>query len=159
MGIWQSLWKFHEEIMREITVLGGFFFCGLIVLAFFALGFTSEALQLLVGFAIITALVVIIRMVYFRERPKRVDHTNFIERIDASSFPSLHTARIVFVALFVGIAWPLVLWKVFLVFIALLVAYSRIYLRKHDWIDVVVGGGLGMVVFYVLKLIFFSRFG
>lgn len=151
MGIWQSLWKFHEEIMREITMLGGFFFCGLVVVAFFALGFTKEALQLLVGFAIITALVVIIRMVYFRERPKRVDHTNFIERIDASSFPSLHTARIVFVAFFVGMTWPLLLWKVFLVFIVLLVAYSRIYLRKHDWIDVVVGAALGGVVFFIIN--------
>src|SRR3989338_2016678 len=76
MGIWQSLWKFIDEFMRDVTAFGGFFFTGLVVLATFALGYYLLSFKLILGFVILIALVVLIRMVYFRERPNRVSHTN-----------------------------------------------------------------------------------
>ena len=151
MGIWQSLWKFIDEFMRDVTAFGGFFFTGLVVLATFALGYYLLSFKLILGFVILIALVVLIRMVYFRERPNRVSHTNFLERIDASSFPSLHSARVVFMVLVLGTAWPILPWLVFVGFVAVMVVYSRIYLRKHDWIDVTVGAVLGGVVFVVVN--------
>ncbi len=160
MGLTQPLGKLYDEIMCDITTFGGFVFSGLVVLAMFALRLYFFAFILMVGFATLMAAVIVIRMVYFRERPEHVPYTTLIEKIDASSFPSLHTARMVYLALFLATTWPEVLWQVLMAFIAIMVAYSRIYLRKHDWIDVAAGAGLGAVVFFIfLKImdIFFYR--
>ena len=74
-----------------------------------------------------------------------------MEKLDASSFPSIHAARATFLFiilskfLFVGD-----IYGAFLGFMLFLVFYSRVYLKKHYWIDVIVGGVVGWLVGIIL---------
>ncbi|MBI2151801.1 phosphatase PAP2 family protein, partial [Candidatus Woesearchaeota archaeon] len=75
-------------------------------------------------------------------------------KLDASSFPSWHTARALFLALIFSEKFNYFPLTVFLITITVIVAYSRLYLKKHDIIDVLGGIVLGGVSFWLaVKLI------
>ena len=136
--------KVGTEFFRDLTALGGFTFYGLIMVLCLGLKEYSLFWLLFWGLVIEVAVVVAIRSFYFKKRPKPQDYHTFIQKLDASSFPSLHTARVV------------LLWFVFSSFFnnyvvtsvlciaGLLIAYSRIYLQKHDWWDLLGGAVLGV---------------
>ncbi len=147
--------KYLESGFRDITTFGSFVFYCLIML--FTLIFQEFTLlfKLLFGIIFTTLVIVLIRTFYFKNRPNQQEYDNFIDKIDASSFPSWHTAKIVFLVLifsnFFQNNYPY--FTLFLFLAALLVAYSRIYLKKHDWKDVVGGTVLGMLTFLLSNLI------
>jgi len=138
--------KLFDTAFRDVTAFGGFIFYGFVLLL--SLGNLGLFIRLLIGLAVMVAVVVLIRSFYFKQRPKKQSYSNFLERIDAASFPSLHTARAVFLALVFSPANAILVSVM-----AVLVAYSRIYLKKHDWIDVLFGGLLGWGVYWVVGLI------
>ncbi len=139
-----------KEMIRDATSLGStVMFVGLIIFTFLT-GLISVSSQLLLGFLITFAVVIIIRMIYFKDRPRKQPHSNFVERIDASSFPSLHAARAVFIALVFIQHFSSRVMTVFLLAAAVLVIYSRIYLWKHDLWDVFGGIVLGGLTYWVV---------
>lgn len=113
----------------------------------------------------------LIKFFFFKERPAPQTYTNWFEKIDASSFPSIHTAN-GFTISFFGVALCLhmfqyafvfnkVIWLIFgavwfLVYIA--VWLSRIVLKKHYPIDVLVGTILSMVSIALTIILFLSFF-
>lgn len=138
--------KIVHKFFADSTPLGGAVIYGLVTLMVLATGEMILFWKLVVGFILTGGIVVLIRCVYFKERPMKREHHTFIEKISASAFPSWHTARAVFLALtFMGLYQSGSL-AVLLGLIALLVAYSRVYLQRHDWWDVlggmVLGGGM-----------------
>ena len=154
--------KYLDAIFRDITTFGGFvFYCLIMLLALIFQEFTLF-FKLLFGIIFTTIVIVLIRTFYFKNRPNKQEYGNFIDKIDASSFPSWHTAKIVFLALIFNYFFShnnifnnndTQNYLTLLFFItALLVAYSRIYLKKHDWKDVVGGIVLGMLTFLLSNL-------
>ncbi|MBI2542134.1 phosphatase PAP2 family protein [Candidatus Woesearchaeota archaeon] len=104
--------------------------------------------RLLIGLLLMYLIVVPIRTFHFKHRPKRYSYNSYIEKLDASSFPSLHSSRAVFMSL--------VLMKFFnnhnisalLAAFVVVVAYSRIHLKKHDLSDVLAGAVVGIAAYF-----------
>jgi membrane-associated phospholipid phosphatase len=89
---------------------------------------------------------------------------NFVPFIN-NSFPSGHTATAFCMAAMLAMIWPRLRlgWLFFI--LALLVAYSRIYLSQHYFIDIYVGSIIGTAsavlvyyFFYRVNLNFMNRF-
>src|SRR3989338_6517453 len=91
--------KYLDILFRDLTTFGGAIFFGLIVLLALAFHQETLAIDLIFGFIISLIILIPIRLLYFRNRPQKQTYSNIFERIDASSFPSWHTARIVFIAI------------------------------------------------------------
>ncbi|HIH12529.1 TPA: phosphatase PAP2 family protein [Candidatus Woesearchaeota archaeon] len=142
-----------DKFFKDISPLGGGVLYSLVLLVVLGLQEMALFLRLLFGFLLTGMVVVLIRSVYFKDRPQRREYHSWMEKIIASSFPSWHTARAVFLALtFMTLGG--VYLKVVLGFIALLVGYSRIHLRRHDYWDVLGGMVLGMVTFFLGSFFF-----
>lgn len=140
-----------HEFFRDVTALGGFAASLLIILLFIS---SSLLFPLVAGSVITAVLVIIIRIFYFKPRPKKEEYTSFLEKIDASAFPSLHATRMVFLALLFGVHYANAYLTVLFTTVAALVSYSRIYLKKHDWWDV--GGGIivGIIAYLLTSSVF-----
>jgi membrane-associated phospholipid phosphatase len=143
--------KIADRLFGEITVFGGVIFFILVIGFSFVFGGTETATKLLIGLVSIYFITVLIRLVYFKERPNKRNYSNFIEKIDACSFPSVHAARSVFLYMFFVLRFNLDFFVVGALSILLLaVLYSRVYLRKHDVIDVLAGTVLGIVCYILI---------
>ena len=152
-----SLKVVRDDFFRDMTTFGGALF-SLLVFFILLINSINWAVLFAGGIIILMGVVIGIRLVYFKARPRKQQFNSIIEKIDASSFPSLHAARAIFIAIFVGLMFSvgLLSWALMMSG-ALMVGYSRIYMQKHDWIDVVCGWMLGIMVgFLLFKLNFFS---
>ncbi|MBI2102567.1 phosphatase PAP2 family protein [Candidatus Woesearchaeota archaeon] len=145
--------KYLDVFFRDITSLGSFAFHFFLILFIAALGQLTLVWQLLFSFFFTLIATTIIRMFYFKDRPHKQTHANFIEKIDAASFPSLHTARTVAMVMIVLNAVQKNAVTIFLVGFSALIIYSRVYLKKHDWEDVAGGIILGVVTFFLALLV------
>lgn len=142
----KTLQKQLHEFFRDITAMGGFAASLLLILLFMS---SSLLIRLIAGSIITAGVVVFIRIFYFKDRPKREIYTNFWQRIDASSFPSLHAARIVFLAIIFSVHFANLYLTILCSITAALVSYSRIYLKKHDWWDVAGGAVVGVATYLI----------
>ena len=96
-----------------------------------------------------------IKLLYFTDRPQKMEYNNFITKTIASSFPSIHAARSCSVFLFstlLGII-PTILY--FIYFVA--VSYSRVFLQKHFWRDIFWWIILASVVFIIYLHFFWDN--
>lgn len=141
--------------LHEMTALGGSVFFLASVSSFLIVREYHTALQLLSGFGSTLLITVLIRTFYFKQRPLRQEFHTFWEKMDASSFPSLHTARAFFLAFTLGTYFKSkALFSLFII-LAIAVAYSRIYLRKHDVWDIAGGIILGFgAYFFTVAFVF-----
>ena len=135
-----------------ITLLGGTYFYGLLLIFALLLSQPGLFIKLLWGFAVTLFITVAIRAFYFKPRPEPMKHHNFIQKINASSFPSWHASRTVFMTLLFYSFFPKGILLLILSFLTILVFYSRIYLKKHDWNDITGGVFVGIVTFAMMKL-------
>lgn len=144
--------KIAIEGLNEISYLGSYQFYIIIMVLFFATKKYNEFIFLILGFFIINVFLTPIRLMYYKERPKPKQYTNILEKIEASSFPSMHGARTVFLSLFlINYLKYNTIIAIFLVFIILLVSYSRVYRQSHYWIDVICGKIFGFIFYFGLK--------
>ncbi|MFT4261707.1 MAG: phosphatase PAP2 family protein [Candidatus Woesearchaeota archaeon] len=145
--------KIVDEIFKQITNLGGLVFYLFIVLLVFGLGYIKESIILFLGLVISYIVIILIRSLYFVDRPKKQDHKNFLEKIDASSFPSHHAIRITLLMLGLIKIITNVYVNLLLILTIIIVSYSRIYLKKHRYIDVIAGIIVGIIIYYSLEFI------
>ena len=132
-------------ILKQITELGGLSI--IVVIMIYAYFFNKTlAIQLLIGMIAVTIIASAIKLIFFRERPKKQSYTNIIERIDASSFPSVHSARITIVSFWLIFYSTNLILQIFLAVIGIIVIYSRVYLKKHYYKDVLGGIILGAII-------------
>ncbi|MBD3252118.1 phosphatase PAP2 family protein [Candidatus Pacearchaeota archaeon] len=143
-----------NKIFEEITFLGGILFYALFSFYFLILGEIKQFSGLILALIFIYSITFFIRLVYYKSRPKKVPYKNLIEKIDSSSFPSLHAARSTLIVLFLIFAIKLSLIFVLLISVPwLLVLYSRIYLKKHYIVDIFGGiilGVLGLILSFLI---------
>ncbi len=137
---------------RDITALGSYSLLIPLIIFVFLAGIKTLALQLLIGFVLTYAIAFIIRIFYFKDRPAKEKYNSMLSKIDSSSFPSVHSARAILYAVLISNYFNNYILYIFLVVLALIVSYSRVYLKKHYWIDVVAGWIIGLVlVFPILR--------
>lgn len=144
-----------KKFFEEITFLGGILFYLIFLLFFLINKDYFSSLIIFSGIVLIYFITLGVRTFYFKSRPKKVKYKNFLEKIDASSFPSIHSARSIFIFLFLifyVIADYLVLFL--LLVLTFLVMYSRIYLKKHNIMDLLGGILLAIFSFVIISLIY-----
>jgi len=153
----QTVKKYIRECLLAITALGTAFFYTILVLFLLAIKEYKLAEHLLVGIILCYIFVAVLRLFYFKERPEKEDYFNLFTRINASSFPSLHAMSSMYTAVVLADAIKKPAASIFLVLVALAIAYSRIYLKKHYFIDVLFGFILGIIASAIyLAIISFS---
>lgn len=141
-----------EIIIRDISVLGSLVFY--IFYMFFILFFLNLEIFLNLGISLFLSFIFIfiIRLFYFKDRPKVQKYNNIFEKIDSSSFPSMHATRIsilTFSSLFLGN----IFYFIFMFFLSIVVCYSRIYLKKHFLSDLIAGYILGIIIIFISDII------
>jgi membrane-associated phospholipid phosphatase len=95
-----------------------------------------------------------IKAVYFKERPDPLPRGRVLDKLYANSFPSIHSARIAALAT-LAVSYfgdiPTILLSVIVVGA---VGWSRIYLKRHDMMDVVGGFAIGIalaaIIFHIV---------
>lgn len=137
-----------KEFFLQITNFGGLLFYLFIIMYLGGLEYYSEFLILILGLIFSYCLVSLIRIFYYVDRPLKQKYSNLLEKIDASSFPSLHSTRIVIISLVLGYLVKNIIFIVFLIVMSVLVMYSRIYLKKHRFVDLIAGVFLGAIIYY-----------
>jgi len=131
--------KILRVLFGQLTQFGGLVFYVAVLGLLLLLNQMRIFLALLASLVACMGLAVLIRSFYFKARPERMKHSNFLERMDASSFPSIHSMRSVSLAFWLSVYFGSSLIAVYLVSLAVLVILSRIILKKHDVSDVFFG--------------------
>lgn len=142
-----NLVKFYtNSFLQDMTAFGTLYHFAVLLTVLISFGQYDLVYRLVAGQIALYAVSIPAKLLFFRDRPARMKHSNFIEKIEASSFPSVHTTRI-FLVSYVLISYFSVL-TVLLSLISVSVAYSRIYLKRHYYTDVLAGALLGIALGY-----------
>ena len=143
-----------KESIKIFSTIGTYQFYILISIVFLTLKYYKEFFFLILGLFFIYLFTIPIRLLFFKDRPTKKKYSNLLEKIDASSTPSGHVTRSIFLAIFlIGFFDLKILFSIFIVLIFVLISYSRIYLKQHFPIDILIGALLGIVVFSLTNLI------
>jgi undecaprenyl-diphosphatase len=151
----------YAEYIRDFTAIGNPFLLLLVgISTLVGLPHTAHNLLILIGaFLFNEVFCSSIKYFWHKPRPNGQKYANGFEKIDAGSFPSIHASRIALVYLSLGIlqynAGNKYVFFMFIIVI-LIVGYSRTFLKKHFWTDVLAGWTLGtiqslLLVSYLLK--------
>ncbi len=139
-----------DNLSHGITAFGTpiFYVLVLAILGHFSPVFALRVLVLLLCVEVAGAL---IKLFYPTERPIPRPHTTIIERYDAGSFPSIHSARAgVLASVFAMEGHDVWLTCVFLL-VAIGVGWSRMRLGHHRFADVLGGYGLALFFSFILS--------
>jgi membrane-associated phospholipid phosphatase len=139
--------------MRDTTAMGGLAIYLVVAVIFFLLGNLKVAAQLIIVLILLYAIIALIRTIFFKKRPDRQKYSGFFTKIDASSFPSMHSARSAALAIILAMVFPQNTIRIFLIIAVLAVAYTRIRLKRHYTADVIGGLILGAIVAWLTFLI------
>lgn len=143
-----------NDLVRDVTALGSLFFYILIMIFFLLFKNYEPFNRLLLGLVIIYPITILFRTYLFKNRPKKIKYDSYIEKLDASSFPSLHAARTGFMALVLSNFFNNLTILILLILLAFAIAYSRIYLKKHDFKDILGGLVLGILAYFSITFIY-----
>ncbi len=144
--VFGSLLKFQDEVLRDISAIGGFFFTTLVVLFAFMTGEVELFYQLTLGLFLVYIVNIGIRQFYFKDRPRKETHAGWIQKIYASTFPSMHAMRVWFIATVLAFFFSDPLMTALFAVLVGAVSYSRVILEKHYMSDVIVGSVLGVLI-------------
>ena len=137
---------FKDEVFQDLKALAGVPIFILLVTSFFVLGRREVALQLSLGFVASYAVTIATRAVYFRRRPDKEGYKGFISKIDASSFPSLHSMRAGVLASVLSLSFSNIILTIVFALASIGVAISRVVQKRHFASDVVAGLIIGVVI-------------
>jgi len=135
----------YNKFFKFLSFFGTPYFY--IILFLILIFFNSPlTIKLVTGILITEAICWMIKIIYKKQRPKPRKIKNFYQKLDANSFPSIHTARIALIVATTNILF--FDYLLFLLSISLLigVGFSRIYLKEHYLIDVITGGIIGLII-------------
>lgn len=144
-----NLKKFYiNSFMQDMTAFGTLYHFIMLLAVLIAFSHFSLAYKLIMGQVIMYMFSIPLKIFLFNNRPKKMNYENIIEKIEASSFPSVHTMRIFFVSSVLVSTFNNLMLSVILVALSLLVGYSRIYLKRHYYSDVIAGAIIGIITGY-----------
>jgi len=146
---------FLDDFLKQITTLGSYQIYIIISILLLILNLNKEFFELALGFIIMHLIGIPIRIIFFRDRPLKKKYSNILEKIAASSMPSFHATRIIFLMFFFNVFFNEKLYiELFLFLLTLIVLYARIYRKRHYPIDILVGIGLGSFSWWIISLLF-----
>lgn len=136
-----------EDWSRDFTSLANPII--LLFVPFVVIGPQAFYYKLLIALAINEALGSLIKIFFPKKRPNGQTYTNIIEKIDAGSFPSLHSSRItlVYLSLFSFSSLPSI--KIAFLCVIPVVMLSRVQLKKHFWTDIIGGFLIGALIWWL----------
>src|SRR3989338_3221283 len=138
----------YKNFVSDTSVLGGLPFYAIIA-AYFAFTNAILAFKMLYALAALFIVVYSLKLLYFKKRPdvRKSRFPSLLERLENSSFPSVHAGRagLLYMAFFYGHAPVLSLMGLAL---AATVAASRVALKRHYPSDVAAGAVLGFIIGY-----------
>ena len=137
---------YKDELSQDLKAFGGFPLSAVLIVSSFILGLSAIAWQMVIGLVADVFVVIIIRLLFFRQRPMRQKFSNIVEKVDASSFPSAHSARAGTLAGVLALYFQNPLLSVLFVLLAIGVASLRVVQKKHHVSDVVTGLILGVLI-------------
>lgn len=140
-----------NDTYEQISPLGSFqFFALIIAIYFFTFNFTN-AIFLVICMFLIKIINIPIRLLFFKNRPKPKKHSNWYEKICASSMPSLHAVRTTILILFFSrIFNHQIDITAFLTIVGFLIIYSRIHKNRHYPIDSIIGISIGFLIYFIV---------
>ena len=150
-----SLNAYHPFLLNAFfinyTFIGdGIFALCLMAAIFFYYKRKQQGLALLYSFLISGLIVQVIKNLVDSPRPRLFfeagQYLHFIDGVSLannSSFPSGHTATAFAIATVMALMMKDKTWQLLILFAAVLVGYSRIYLAQHFLLDVIIGGVIG----------------
>ena len=148
LAVKQTVEEVFSVFLKDVSSYGGIGFYTVAIL-FFLMTDLDFAMRLAISLITITIAVAAVRLTYFKPRPgmKKRSYLTYYERIDNSSFPSIHAARAILISLALYTLAPAIT-PLFL-FLTAMVCASRIFFRRHDYVDITTGLVLGAVLGYV----------
>jgi len=140
-----SFWKYKfEDWSRDFTSLANPLI--LVFVPFAVMGFQSLFYKLLILLLINEVLGSLIKIIFPKKRPNGQTYSNLIEKIDAGSFPSLHSSRITLVYLSLFSFTDIIGLKLAFLAVIPIVMLSRVQLKKHFWTDIIGGFVIGLLI-------------
>ena len=135
-----------DEVMRDTTAFGGLAIYGFIALLFLLLGSVDVFVQFAVGIILLYAVILAIRMIFFKKRPDKQKFKGWLTKLDAGSFPSMHSARSTVLAILLAQVFTQPLIRGLLVLGVLSVIVTRVMLKRHYVTDIIGGVIVGAVI-------------
>lgn len=143
----QTLKEIFEEALENISKLGSNEISLIVLATIFILIGIKEGITITIGFFILTLVAIIIRLCFFKNRPNSKKFNNMIEKVKASSTPSMHSARISYFGFFVSNVFGNLMFSILIGVVIFLVAFSRYYEKKHYLIDIILGLLFGTIMY------------
>ena len=157
-----------DIMMPYITDIGNGFFC--VFICIILLFFINIRFGLAMGasYALEGIFVQVLKQIVFTDRPR--PWAAYVDKFAVhlvpdftpysnNSFPSGHTATAFCMATIIVLVYPKLnkLWQLSFFIIALAVAYSRIYLSQHYFLDIYVGAVVGILSSSIIYYYFYRH--
>jgi len=133
-----------KEVIADISAWGGAGLYGLITILAATLGEYDLFWRLVIAGALCHIIAYISRATHFSQRPDKQPAKNFMEKIDASAFPSIHAARSASLAIVLMNFLNNTAASTILLFAAIIVCIMRVVMKRHYFVDVLFGFILGV---------------
>lgn len=140
-------------LLRQLTEIGGLVLYSVLIGLVFALGEVTLFWIMLINFLLIMILSSIIKAVWYVPRPKVMQFNTLLEKINAGSFPSVHSARASSLALILSTYFGGFWFTLGICTVAGMVGMSRIILQKHYFSDVLGGTLIAVLVWLVVGIL------
>ncbi|MBI2659290.1 phosphatase PAP2 family protein [Candidatus Woesearchaeota archaeon] len=132
-----------RNLFWAISILGTPFFLIPAIIYLLRLD-KSLAATVIYALALTQIICTAIKYIYPKDRPVPMPRNTIFQKYMAGSFPSIHTARIT--AFSIPVIWLYPNTAAVLALLMAAVGYSRIYLKKHYFTDVLAGFIIGAVI-------------
>ncbi len=137
--------KLFKEVIKAVSAFGTLPFYLFLSIFVLLLGETKLFIWLFVGLIFSYIIMVPIRLLYYKERPRKESYKNILEKIDASSFPSSHSLKITLIFCLASFYYASIYVAGLFFLLYFFVLFSRYYLKKHYLIDIAIGSLIGFL--------------
>lgn len=138
-----------KEFLEDVKALGGLPLYVVLTALFFIMGYSAMSVGLIICLVLSYCLTMSIRFLFFRQRPDKESFRGFAQKIDASSFPSLHSMRSSCLAVLLMIFFSNIWVSVIMTLGAVGVAVVRVVQKRHFPSDVIAGLIFGVVIAWI----------
>ncbi|MFH1455821.1 MAG: phosphatase PAP2 family protein [archaeon] len=142
-----------KDLVEGLTAFGSTAFYGFVIVLSLIYSMYILAAQLIIAYVLSLVIVVIIKSVYFRERPKKMKAVTFLEKMGASSFPSLHSMRVIMLAIFCSVSLQNFYVTILSIVLVVVTGVTRVVMKRHYVTDVFAGFLFGAVLALVMIIV------
>ncbi len=135
-----------QDLINDTTALGGLPIALLLIVVALVANQMNLFWELAFGLILSYAVTILIRLTYFKVRPAKQKFKTVFGKVDASSFPSLHSLRATVYAIILMNFFQNVWLSILLALTVAGVATTRVMLKRHYVVDVIGGVIIGLIV-------------